>query len=111
MDRPQTSVELRIRQPAELERERVLSRTTFFKADGEDLVFRSMLSADHSASEHLKWFYGMLRDHRKLMRQLEVAGSPVIIIIRTQQRPTVLEPEALLLAHQLHLTIEVRGGK
>ncbi|MFN3649460.1 MAG: hypothetical protein ACK47B_07735 [Armatimonadota bacterium] len=77
------------------------------KWDGADMVYRSRLIDVASASDHLKWLYGVLEPHRKFFRQLEGFGITAVIRIEIHSRSCVLEPEALLLAHQFHLRTEI----
>ncbi len=79
----------------------------WFKEDGKDLVFPSPLDMTHSVSDHLKWFHSMIGLHRKYIRQLEAAGFPMICRIRCNERSVTLEPEALLLGHQLHIQTKI----
>jgi hypothetical protein len=78
-----------------------------FKEDGKDLVFASPLDMTHSVSDHLKWFHSMLQHNRKYIRQLESEGFPLVCRILCPERFVILEPEALLLGHQLHLAIKI----
>jgi hypothetical protein len=80
---------------------------TWFVPDGSDLVFSSALSPELSVSEHLKWFHGMLQFHRKFIRQLEESGIRTVVRISVRERSFTIEPEAVFLAHQLHLTTEI----
>ena len=80
---------------------------TWFVPDGDDLVFRSSLGPELSVSEHLKWFHSMLESHRKFIRKLEADGVHTTVHISVRGRTLSLEPEALLLAHQLHLKTEI----
>lgn len=100
-------VEVRILRPGE-RAETVCSHfNTWFKPDGADLVFASALSPELSVSEHLKWFDGMLQWHRKFIRQLEHSGIQSVVRISVRDRSFAIDPEALLLAHQLHLKTEI----
>ena len=80
---------------------------TWFKPEGGELVFRSALAPELSVSEHLKWFHMMLGHHRKFVRQLEEAGIQTVIRIGVRGRSLTIEPEAVFLAHQLHLKTEI----
>ena len=100
-------VEVRILSPGD-RTESVRSHfETWFKPDGADLVFPSALSPDLPVSEHLKWFHGMLEFHRKYIRQLEEAGIHTVLRIAVREPSLFIEPEAVLLAHQLHLKTEI----
>lgn len=78
-----------------------------FVADGEDFVFRLRLQPDVSVSEHLKWLHGMLHFERKRLRKLQEDGVDMVCRIRVRERSLIIEPEALLLMHQLHLRTEI----
>ncbi len=80
---------------------------TWFQEDGKDLVFPSPLDMTHSVSDHMKWFHSTLHFDRKYIRQLEAAGIPMICRVRCSERSVTLEPEALLLGHQLHIQIKI----
>lgn len=79
----------------------------WFREEGKDLVFSSPLDMTHSISDHLKWFHSMLEHQRKYIRQLEAAGFPMVCRIRCNERSVILEPEALLLGHQLHIRTKI----
>jgi hypothetical protein len=49
----------------------------------------------------------MLEFHRKFIRKLEASGVQTIVRISVRGRTLMIEPEALLLAHQLHLKTEI----
>jgi hypothetical protein len=101
------SVEVRVCRPG-VRTEAVRSHfETWFVADGDDLVFRSPLAPELPVNDHLKWFHGMLEFHRKFIRKLEADGIRTSIHISVRSRTLSLEPEALLLAHQLHLRTEI----
>ena len=57
--------------------------------------------------EHLNWFHSSLQFHRKFIRNLEADGVLTTVHISVRGRALSLEPEALLLAHQLHLRTEI----
>jgi hypothetical protein len=78
-----------------------------FVPDGEDFVFQSRLQPDVSVSEHLKWLHGMLQFERKKLRKLQEDGVDMVCCIRLRERSLTIEPEALLLMHQLHLRTEI----
>jgi hypothetical protein len=78
-----------------------------FAPDGEDFVFQSRLEPDASVSEHLKWLYGILEFERKRLAKLQADGVEMVCRIRVRGRTLTIEPEALLLMHQLHLRTEV----
>lgn len=78
-----------------------------FVHDGEDLVFRSRLEPDVSVSDHLKWMHGVLQWERKRWRKLQEEGVKMVCQIRAKERTVTIEPEALLLMHQLHLQMEI----
>ena len=80
---------------------------SWFVPDKDDLVFRSPLAVELCVSEHLKWLHSMLEHHRKFIRQLEASGLSVVCRVQVRERTVTLEPEALLLAHQLHLPTEI----
>lgn len=101
------NVEVRILNPGERTHSVQSHFETWFKPDGSDLVFRSALSPELSISEHLKWFHGMLQFHRKFIRQLEEAGVRTVIRIAVRERSFTIEPEAVFLAHQLHMKTEI----
>lgn len=103
-------VEIRIGCPGPLSRD-IASRVSFFKPDGNDLVFPSWLAADKPIDEHLKWLYGMLQHERKFFRRLEASGVSIVVFIRSQNRELSLTPEALLLMHKFHLPTEVIFSK
>jgi hypothetical protein len=100
-------VEVRIVSPGERAQSVQSHFETWFKPNGADLVFRSALPPELSVSEHLKWFHGMLRSHRKFIRQLAEAGIQTVIRITVRERSFAIEPEAVFLAHQLHLQTEI----
>ena len=100
-------LEVRILSPGARAKSVLSHFETWFAPDGSDLVFKSALSPELSLSEHLKWFHGMLQVHRKFIRQLEDAGIQTVIRIRVRERSFSIEPEAVLLAHQLHLRTEI----
>jgi hypothetical protein len=78
-----------------------------FVSDGDDLVFRSPLAPELPVGDHLKWFHSLLQFHRKFIRNLEADGVLTTVQISVRGRTVSLEPEALLLAHQLHLRTEI----
>ena len=80
---------------------------TLFVPDGTDLVFRSPLDPGCKVSQHLTWFHRMLLQERKFIRQLEAAGVHMIVRISSPAQSLSIEPDALLLAHQLHLRTEI----
>ena len=100
-------VEVRILNPGDRAQAVQSEFATWFVPDGSDLVFRSALSPELSVSEHLKWFHGMLQFHRKFIRQLEESGIRSVVRISVRERSFTIEPEAVFLAHQLHLTTEI----
>lgn len=101
------SVQVRISRPG-VRAEAIRSHfETWFVPDGDDLVFRSPLAPELSVSDHLKWFHSMLEFHRKFIRKLEADGVHMIVHISVRGRTLSLEPEALLLAHKLHLKTEI----
>ena len=100
-------VEVRILSPGDRAQSVQSHFETWFVPDGSDLVFRSALSPELSVSEHLKWFHGMLQFHRKFIRQLEESGIRSVVRISVRERSFAIEPEAVFLAHQLHLTTEI----
>jgi hypothetical protein len=79
----------------------------WFVPDGPDLVFRSALPSTHTVGEHLKWFHGLLEHHRKFIRQVEASGIRCVCRVQVRAASVTVEPEALLLAHQLHLATEI----
>ena len=83
---------------------------TWFVQEGEDFVFRSRLEGSVEVSDHLKWFQGMLRHERKLIRRLQDQGLNLVVRIYCKRLPVVIEPEGLLVAHQLRLRVEVVSG-
>ena len=76
-------------------------------ADRQDFVFQSRLDLGAELSDHLKWLHGILQFERKWLRQLQEAGVEIVCRIRVRARELVIEPEALLLMHQLHLRTEI----
>ena len=109
---PHTPVEIRVRTPDKSVAETIRRKfPTFFLVEGNDLVFRSWLAPDESVSNHLKWLHGMIQHEGAFFRKIGAAGIEVVIGIRSSTRPLCLAPEALLLAHKLHLTTEIRFGK
>ncbi len=78
-----------------------------FVSDGDDLVFRSPLAPELPVGEHPNWFHSWLQFHRKFIRNLEADGVLTTVHIFVRGRSLSLEPEALLLAHQLHLKTEI----
>ena len=107
MSTHQSNVEVRILNPGERKQSVLSHFETWFVPDGTDLVFRSQLSPDHSISEHLIWLHGMLQFHRKFLRQLEAAGVCTVVRIGVRGRAFTIEPQAVFLAHQLHLKTEI----
>lgn len=53
----------------------------------------------------------MLEFHRKSIRKLDADGVHMKVHISLRGRTLSLEPEALLLAHQLHLKTEIEFRK
>jgi len=100
-------VEVRILCPGDRAQSVQTHFETWFVPDGSDLVFKSALASELSVSEHLKWFHGMLQFHRKFIRQLEGSGIRSVVRISVRERSFTIEPEAVFLAHQLHLTTEI----
>jgi hypothetical protein len=100
-------VEVRILNPGDRAQAVQSEFATWFVPDGSDLVFRSALSPELSVSEHLKWFHMMLKYRRKYIRQLEESGIRTVIRISVREHSFIIEPEAVFLAHQLHLTTEI----
>ncbi len=100
-------VEVRILNPGDRAQAIVSEFETWFVPDGSDLVFRSLLAPELSVSDHLKWFHGMLEFRRKFIRQLEESGIRTVVRISVREHSFVIEPEAVFLAHQLHLTTEI----
>ena len=49
----------------------------------------------------------MLEFHRKFIRKLEADGVQTMVHISVRGRSLTIEPEALLLAHQLHLKTQI----
>jgi hypothetical protein len=80
---------------------------TWFKSEGDDLVFRSALPDTVDVNEHLKWFDGLLQFDRKILRRIDEQGANMVIRILTDSPSFKLSPEAVLLAHRLHLPIEI----
>lgn len=100
-------VEVRILRPGERTQAVRSYFETLFVPDGADLVFASELSPELSVSDHLKWFHRRLQYSRKFIRQLEESGIHTVVRISVRDRSLAIEPEALLLAHQLHLKTEI----
>ena len=101
------SVEVRVLSPGDRAQSVKAHFETWFVPDGSDLVFRSPLAPESSISEHLKWFHSMLEFHRKFIRKLEADGVQTMVHISVRGRSLTIEPEALLLAHQLHLKTQI----
>jgi hypothetical protein len=101
------SVEVRILSPGEHAQSVRSNFETWFVPDGTDLVFRSPLAPESSITDQLKWFHSMLEFHRKFIRKLEASGVEMVVRISLRGRTLMIEPEALLLAHQLHLKTEI----
>lgn len=102
-------VEIRVRKPNADGIARIQKRfPAFFVRDEEDFVFRSALEPSEPVSDHLKWLHCMLQFEGRVFRQLEAAGMGGTVIIRAPAHQLQIEPEALLLAHKLHLKMEVR---
>ena len=107
MRKDQWYVEVRILSPGD-RAATIRSRfQTLFVPDGTDLVFRSALDPRCTVSRHLTWFHGMLGHERRFIRQLEAAGVHMIVRISSPAQSLSIEPDALLLAHQLHLRTEI----
>ena len=100
-------VEVRILNPGDRAQAVQSEFATLFVPDCSDLVFRSALSPELSVSEHLKWFHMMLKYRRKFIRQLEESGIRTVVRISVRERSFTIEPEAVFLAHHLHLTTEI----
>jgi hypothetical protein len=100
------------RKPSKLAAEKIAKRFgTFVKTEGDDMVIRSWLEPHRSVTGHLNWLFAKAKFERKAFLQLEAAGEPAILVIRSHTRPLVIQPEALLLAHQLHLVTEIHLSK
>jgi hypothetical protein len=84
---------------------------TWFVPDAEDLVFRSWLHDTGDVNKHLKWLYAMLQHDRKLIRRLDAEGARWMVRISCDHLPVTIMPESLLLAHKLHLPIEIVSEK
>jgi len=80
----------------------------WFVPAGDDLVFRSQLRDCGDVNQHLQWLHGMLQHERKLIRRLDAEGAGLSVRIYCDRLPITLAPESLLIAHQMHLPIEVR---
>ena len=107
-----TQVYILFRKPSKIAAEKIAKRFgTFVQREGEDMVIHTAISPDDSAEKHINWLWGTVQYERKAFRQLEAAGEPAVLIIRSHTRPFVLQPEALLLAHKLHLPIEIHIAK
>jgi hypothetical protein len=105
---PSAPVYILFRRPPKTTAEKILKKfPTYFRAEGEDLVFHSWLADQDSATEHLKWLLGVVQFERKFFRKLEAGGAAAVVAIRSHTRPLCIEPEALLLAHKLHLVTEI----
>ena len=76
-------------------------------SDGDDLFFCSPLESELPVGDHLKWFHKLLQFHKKFIRNLEADGVQTTVHMSVRGRTLSLEPEALLLAHQLHLKSEI----
>lgn len=105
------SVEVRVLSPRARAQSVKANFETWFVPDGSDLVFRSPLAPESSISEHLKWFHGMLKFRRKFIRNLEADGIQTVVCISVRDQSLTIEPEALLLAHQLHLKTQIEFRK
>ncbi len=100
-------VEVRVINPASRGDEIRRKFETWFVLDGSDLVFRSQLRNSVDPNEQLKWLHRMLRSERKFVRRLQGQGLEIVIRIYCDRTPITIQPESLLLAHQLHLPIEI----
>lgn len=89
----------------------MVSDVSFFRAEGEDLVFRSALVGECSVSEHLKWLHAMLQHESKRFRQLAASGASVVVCVRIHESKLRLPPEALLLMHRFQIPIELQLSK
>ena len=107
MQKSKTFVELCIINPGERASTITLRREGWFVADRQDFVFQSRLDLGAKPSEHLKWLHMILEHERKWLRQLQEAGVEMVCRIRVRARELAIEPEALLLMHQLHLRTEI----
>jgi len=65
------------------------------------------LASELPVGDHLKWFHSLLQFHGKFIRNLEADGVQTTVHMSVRGRTLSLEPEALLLAHQLHLKSEI----
>jgi hypothetical protein len=107
-----TQVYIVFRKPSKLAAEKITKRFgTFVQAEGEDMVIHTAIEPSEPAEKHINWLLGMVERERKAFRQLEAAGDPAMLVIRSHTRPLVLPPEALLLAHKLHLPTEIHISK
>ena len=107
-----TQVYILFRKPSKLAARKIAKRFgTFVQREGDDMVIHTAVSPDDPAEKHINWLFGMVRRERKGFRQMEEAGEPAVLVIRSHTRPLVLPPEALLLAHKLHLPTEIHITK
>jgi hypothetical protein len=107
-----TQVYILFRKPSKLAAEKIAKRFgTFAQQEGDDMVIHTAISPDDPAEKHINWLFGIVARERKAFRQLEAAGEPAVLVIRSHTRPLVLQPEALLLAHKLHLPTEIHISK
>jgi hypothetical protein len=108
MSSPTCQVEIRAVRPSAAVIELRRRFENCFVADGADFVFRSPLPDSNDADEQLKWFHGTFQHHRKLLRRLQDQGLNLVVRVRSDRRlPLILSPESLLLAHQLHVPVEL----
>ena len=108
MHNKQGDVEIRIFSPGP-KADAVLSHfPQRFVSDGTDLVFRAPPLQGHLVDEQLHWFHMALKEQRKFILKLQADGVQIAIRISIKGRCLNMKPEALLLAHQLHLSIEMR---
>jgi hypothetical protein len=107
-----TQAYILFRKPSKIAAEKIAKRFgTFVQTEGEDMVIRSWLEPQCSVTEHLNWLFSTAQRERKALLQLEAAGEPAVLIIRSHTRPLMIQPEALLLPHKLHLVTEIHLSK
>jgi hypothetical protein len=78
-----------------------------FVKDADDFVFRAPAGSGSNAADQLIWLYAALETHRNLFRQLEGAGIRTVCRIRFAGKTLLLPPEAVQLAHFLHIATEI----
>lgn len=101
-------ITLRIRGGRKIGASKFGNAAHFLREEGDDLVFRSFLGTGHPITEHMKWMFGTIQHDAAEFKRAQQEGVETVLQIHSEAADFSLPPEALLLPHKLHLTLEIK---